>query len=159
MVRPYVETIRRGLERNDKAPINYRRAFVQQTCTFAIMAWLVATTPAFYAPFYAMVWVFSLRTDYENHVGCDDAELNFANNVIDERYNWIRNNFGYHTAHHLHPEAHWSELPALHAQIADRIPAERFEPIGWSRTLNPLLLGYELKHRLGRSSRPRVRST
>lgn len=33
-------------------------------------------------------------------------------------------NIGYHTAHHEHPRAHWSELPTAHAELAARIPPE-----------------------------------
>ena len=155
IVRPYLETITRGVFRGEKAPINYRVAFVQQTLNFAVMAFLISRVPVFYAPFYAMVWIFTRRTDYENHVGCDDSDFGFANNVIDDRYNWLRNNFGYHTAHHLHPSAHWSSLPGFHAEIADQIPAERIEGIRLTRTLNPMLLVFELRslRRLRRASK------
>ena len=109
-----------------------------------MMALLISRVPLFYGPFYALVWTFTRRTDYENHVGCDNSDFGFANNVLNERYNWIRNNFGLHTAHHLHPDAHWTFLPQFHAEIAERIPPERIEGIRWTRALNPMLISFEL---------------
>jgi fatty acid desaturase len=140
----YADTVRRGLLGRQREPIDFRLAFLGQTLTLAVAALLMLRTPIFYAPFYVTVWIFTKRTDYDNHAGCDESPLGFANNTIDERYNWVRNNFGYHTAHHLHPSAHWTELPALHAVIAAQIPPERIEPIGVVRMLNPGLIAYYL---------------
>lgn len=39
-------------------------------------------------------------------------------------YNWLTWNAGYHAAHHVRQAMHWSELPAFHAELADRIPAD-----------------------------------
>lgn len=33
--------------------------------------------------------------------------------------NWLFFNNGYHNAHHLHPRAHWSTLPALHERMRE----------------------------------------
>jgi beta-carotene hydroxylase len=41
-------------------------------------------------------------TNYLQHVGCD--------------WNWFVFDNGFHTVHHEHPGAHWSELRALHAR-------------------------------------------
>ncbi|HYA80887.1 MAG TPA: fatty acid desaturase, partial [Methylocystis sp.] len=73
--------------------------------------------------------------DYLNHCGCDESDPNpFArgNNCLDARFNRRLNNFGYHAAHHFRPAAHWTELPKIHAEIADRIPKERLKSVSWS---------------------------
>lgn len=35
--------------------------------------------------------------------------------------NWLGFNVGFHTAHHREPDRHWSELPALHRELAPQI--------------------------------------
>jgi fatty acid desaturase len=75
--------------------------------------------------------------NYIQHVDCDPrSEHDHSRNFVGKLGNWLVFNAGYHTAHHEHPGAHWSALPALHAGIADRIhPA----------LLQPSILGFCLK--------------
>ena len=49
--------------------------------------------------------------------GLYDASRNFTGlmNVL-----WL--NIGYHTAHHLEPRGHWSDMPALHKQHVKKVP-------------------------------------
>ena len=51
--------------------------------------------------------------------------------------NILTGNLGYHTAHHLRPGLHWSKLPAFHARIADKIPAENYRGPGLPMALLP----------------------
>lgn len=56
------------------------------------------------------------------HDGCDpssdyDHSRNFTGTVL----NWWLLNNGYHTAHHMCPGVHWSQLPRLHEEIRDRV--------------------------------------
>ena len=78
--------------------------------------------------------------DYLNHYGCDESSKNpfeRANNSLAWWFNYKTHNFGYHTAHHMRPGAHWTELPDIHRTIADRIPERCLKPFSWSFLLMP----------------------
>jgi fatty acid desaturase len=60
--------------------------------------------------------------NYFQHVETDaESEWNHSRNFVSPVLNGLLFNNGYHTVHHLKPGVHWSELPQLHAQYADRI--------------------------------------
>jgi fatty acid desaturase len=67
---------------------------------------------------------------YEHHSGLDTNDpLKASRNTVDTKcFNVLTGNFGYHTAHHMRPAAHWTKLPAIHAKVADRIPPECYVP-------------------------------
>jgi fatty acid desaturase len=81
------------------------------------------------------------------HDGCEGAApLGESRNFSGAFGNWLLFNNGYHTAHHRDPGRHWSELPALHAQIRGRLPSADLEQVsilgylwqfGWSRSVEP----------------------
>lgn len=52
------------------------------------------------------------------HDGCDpDSQFDHSRNFTGFFGNWFLFNNGYHTAHHLFPDAHWSLLPELHEKF------------------------------------------
>lgn len=53
-----------------------------------------------------------------------------CNNILQPFYNVLTGNLGYHTAHHHRPGMHWSKLPALHAELEHKIPADAFREPG-----------------------------
>jgi beta-carotene hydroxylase len=56
-------------------------------------------------------------TNYFQHDGCDENHLyNHSRNFIGKSINWLLFNNGYHGAHHMKPNLHWSLLPAYHAE-------------------------------------------
>jgi beta-carotene hydroxylase len=60
--------------------------------------------------------------NYIQHVHCDPwSKRNHSRNFTGPIGNFLVFNAGLHTAHHDHPGAHWSTLPALHAPIAAEI--------------------------------------
>ncbi|MBK9262156.1 MAG: fatty acid desaturase [Polyangiaceae bacterium] len=64
-----------------------------------------------------------------HHAGkSTDSHFVACNNTIHGVYNIATGNLGYHTAHHYRPGVHWSKLPALHDEIADKIPADCYVP-------------------------------
>ena len=125
-----------------RTPIDYRWAFAEQLLLIALLGALALLNPLL-AIFYVLPWwwlnFFMTRyVDFLNHFGCDEKSGNrllCANNSTNPAYNFMTNNFGYHTAHHCRPSAHWTELPEIHAAIADRIPKERIKTYNWSCAL------------------------
>lgn len=64
-----------------------------------------------------------LDNTYQQHSGLDTSSHYLASrNVEHPLYNLTSWNLGYHTAHHLYPGVHWTELPKLHAQMRHKIP-------------------------------------
>jgi len=100
--------------------------------TNIILVFLVVL--AFYKPI-ATIFIFILPmivsliytswVTYGHHVGLDTTdEFSASHNNLSRWYNILTGNLGYHTAHHHKQGVHWSELPALHEKIKDKIPAE-----------------------------------
>jgi fatty acid desaturase len=81
----------------------------------------------------ATAWV-----TYYHHANfpTNDA-MDGCTNVLDPIYNLLTGNLGYHSAHHHRQNIHWSKLPELHAQLADKIPPQNFlvagAPVTWIR--------------------------
>jgi fatty acid desaturase len=141
---PIAEAFEKGVLASTKSPINYRWAFTEQCLSITLMVALCAWQPAlgyFYVlPWYALNYLISRYVDYLNHYACDEASTNpfeRSNNSLSPSFNWLTNNFGYHTAHHLQPGAHWTELPEIHRSIADRIPQRCQKPFSWSIVMLP----------------------
>lgn len=66
-----------------------------------------------------------LAINHVQHDGCDaDSEYNHSRNFVGRWLNWWVFNNGYHTAHHLRPNLHWTQVPQLHQEIRDRIAPE-----------------------------------
>lgn len=114
-----------------KHPHQRRIFLVMGILTALLMATLVVFRPFnglvqfVFVPF-GMLFGTALAT-YNHHSNRDTADHFVAcNNIIQRFYNVFTGNLGYHTAHHYRPGMHWSKLPALHAEIADKIPPEAY---------------------------------
>ena len=60
--------------------------------------------------------------NYLQHVHCDEeSKFNHSRNIVGPVMNMFLFNNGYHTVHHDNPALHWSDGPAAHAKIADKI--------------------------------------
>jgi beta-carotene hydroxylase len=102
----------------------FKRMFV--ISNLALLA-LVAIDPlmaliVFVAPMLTLL-VLLLDNTYLQHSGLAlDHHLVASRNVENRLYNLTSWNLGFHAAHHMRPGVHWTELPALHAQIRPQIP-------------------------------------
>ncbi len=141
---PIVESFRQGVLSNVQQPINYRWAFAEQMLLVVVVLslfwWMPLLVIAFLLLWYALIAIISRYVDYLNHYGCDERSPNpyeWANNCLNPSFNWGCSNFGYHTAHHMDPSAHWTELPHIHSRIADRIPERHLKTFSWSCLLFP----------------------
>jgi fatty acid desaturase len=141
---PIVEAFRKGILADIRTPISYRWAFFEQMLLLVFVALLVILQPRlvlmYLLPWYILTHFITRYIDYLNHYGCDErSESPYmrANNSLSRWFNLTTHNFGYHTAHHIRPGAHWTELPAIHAGIADRIPERHLKRFSWSWALMP----------------------
>lgn len=80
--------------------------------------------------------------NYIQHVHCDPwSAHNHSRNFVSQISNWLVFHSGLHTAHHEHPGAHWSQLPALFERIANEIDPELRQPGIFGFCLRTYLLG------------------
>ncbi|NOJ77222.1 fatty acid desaturase family protein [Myxococcus xanthus] len=95
----------------------------------------------FWHDWYNALWVFLLPmavslyvtvwATYFHHVGLEATEHTHASyNILHKGYNLMTGNLGYHTAHHAKHGLHWSQLPELHAQLSQDIPATHYRQPG-----------------------------
>jgi len=58
-----------------------------------------------------------VSTNYFQHDGCDEGDpYNHSRNFTGWSLNWFLFNNGYHGAHHMKPNLHWSLLPAYYEE-------------------------------------------
>lgn len=110
----------------------YQRTFVTFAAfTVAAVALLVWLRPLqgvmlFVLPMISCV-LFTAWVTYDHHTGLEtENAFEGSYNIMNRWFNLLTGNLGYHTAHHYKQGAHWSQLPALHETIKDKIPAHLF---------------------------------
>jgi len=121
----------RGYQVGKRYP-KVQKVFLWHTAlVFALVAALVIYKPVaglfvFVLPMICSL-LFTAAVTYEHHVGLHtDDHFDASYNVMNPLYNKLFGNLGYHTAHHYKQGVHWSELPALHEQIREKIPAHLY---------------------------------
>lgn len=121
--RVYPEIIRIGRSR----PKLLRRFLTWTAVSLTVLSALIALRPVpaliiFVLPMPIML-VGLLDNTFQQHQDLDTrSDYTASRNTTNRLYNLISWNLGYHTAHHLYPNVHWSKLPELHERIRDRIP-------------------------------------
>lgn len=72
-----------------------------------------------------------------------DSDFEGSYNILDKGFNRWSGNLGYHTAHHYRQGVHWSQLPELHATIADKIPPHCFRESRWKSLVDRQRVKYQ----------------
>lgn len=122
----------RGYSVGKKYPKQLSPFLIYTSLTFLVVAALVWYNPVaglmlFVLPMITSL-LFTAYVTYEHHSGLDtENEFEASYNNLDPLFNRLTGNLGYHTAHHHKQGVHWSKLPALHAEIEDRIPAALYQ--------------------------------
>jgi fatty acid desaturase len=124
-----VTSYARGFEVGKDYPKQQKDFLIFSNLTLLILLGLafynpVATLFVFILPMIGSL-IYTSWATYGHHVGLDTSdEFSASHNNMSRWYNILTGNLGYHTAHHHKQGVHWSELPALHEKIKDKIPAE-----------------------------------
>jgi fatty acid desaturase len=132
LIRAFVRRVRatspRLYRRIQLETLSFRAAHAALLATaVALHGWrqgLLVYVGTFGASMAAGLWGM-MFINFIQHVHCDPySEYNHSRNFVSKLGNFLVFNNGFHTAHHEHPGAHWSQLPELHAQIARWIHPE-----------------------------------
>ena len=121
-------------------PKHMRPFLIYGALTLLLLAAAIAYKPVagfllFGLPMFCSM-LYTAWVTYDHHVGLDTGDCFQASyNIMNAWFNRLTGNLGYHTAHHYRQGVHWSKLPALHAQIADRIPAHLYKVSTFDRLL------------------------
>jgi fatty acid desaturase len=114
------------------------RGLAEQFTLFALVTALLLTDWRATLLYIVLPWLhgewwqvtFSLLQHQE--LETDDPWQN-SRNISGRWFNFFFLNVGYHTAHHLRPTLHWSELPRFHAEtVAPRIHPSLVSPSLWA---------------------------
>jgi fatty acid desaturase len=74
----------------------------------------------YFLPFYYFGHCLSYLNGYYLHLGGNpNVPIAWGVSSYHKLYNWIWFNNGYHAEHHYRPRLHWTQMKALHQQIAD----------------------------------------
>jgi fatty acid desaturase len=107
-------------------PWRYRQLRLEGLVFYPAMGVLFVLSPLDTLIYVAVPYLFGqwliVASNHLQHFGCDpNSDYNHSRNCTGRLANWWFFNNGYHTAHHLRPDLHWSELPAFHEAIRSRI--------------------------------------
>lgn len=115
----------------------YLRAF----WLMKIPLWTILGAALYFNPTNAMLcilipgWITLAHTawaTYEHHAGIYPTDHEQSSyNILNDLYNRMTCNLGYHTAHHKRPGLHWSLLPEYHNKISHKIPEHQILRSFW----------------------------
>jgi fatty acid desaturase len=110
-------------------PHLYRQVMLERIIYYPLLVTLLILGPPETLLFIVLPQLYGqwgiLAINHVQHDGCDpDSGYNHSRNFVGRWLNWWVFNNGYHTAHHLRPNLHWSLLPQFHEEIRPLIAPE-----------------------------------
>jgi beta-carotene hydroxylase len=119
-----------------KHPAIFRRYLLMKAPCYAFMAAGLWLNPVNYLLVFFIPSILALMhtcwATYEHHAGHPATEhVEASTNREHPLFNLLTCNLGLHTAHHMKPGLHWSELPKVHASIRSQIPPNQLLPDFW----------------------------
>lgn len=80
-----------------------------------------------YVPLYFLGWFLAHVENYFEHFNATNPRDDAANSVsyYNALYNRFMFNEGYHQEHHLRPQRHWTERPAVHTEFREELTRAR----------------------------------
>jgi fatty acid desaturase len=117
----------RAYQVGKRCPRHQRLFLLWAAITLVVVAGLVWQRPLQALFVYVVPMVTTLLytswVTYDHHAGLQtDDPFEASYNADNYWFNLFTGNLGYHTAHHHRQAVHWSMLPELHGEIANRIP-------------------------------------
>ncbi len=126
-VREFASAKREHLRRwQEDEPENYRQLRWERWLFYpGLIALLIAgpleTVLYLGVPYLAGQWGI-LAINLVQHDGCDpNSQYEHSRDFTSRLLNWWLLNNGYHCAHHIAPNAHWSQLPRIHAKLESKL--------------------------------------
>jgi fatty acid desaturase len=119
-----------------KHPRIYRNYLLMRIPLYAVMGLLLWLNPVntliVFVALPMLVLLHTCSATYHQHSGLETEDhLLASRNKTSKIYNFLSQNLGYHTAHHIKPGLHWSELPSYHEKIRAGIPESQISPSFW----------------------------
>src|SRR5687768_5889251 len=107
-----------------KEPLLYKRLRFQRLVIAVILGSLMVLDWRSSILYLGIPWLFSqwciVTINLFQHQDCEeDSVFNHSRNITSRFSNWFLLNNGFHTAHHLKPNLHWSLLPEFHRQYVE----------------------------------------
>lgn len=110
-----------------KRPRLFRQAIRERAIFYPVLLTLLIIDFRATALFLIIPWLTAQLTlvgmNLLQHQDCDHASaFDHSRNLTGKIPNWLLFNSGFHTAHHIRPSLHWSQLPGYHLEhIAQRM--------------------------------------
>lgn len=87
-------------------------------------------------PFWFLGHAFSAMVNYYEHLGADPKKpIAWGVSSYGRLYNWLWLNNGYHAEHHFRTKVHWTGMPALSREIADKRRDGGTKVLAWPHPL------------------------
>jgi fatty acid desaturase len=118
----------------EEKPAMYRRLGGERLAVVGCIAVLLLFDWRATLLYLGVPWLFGqwgiVAINLLQHQDCDHhSDFDHSRNVTGRFINWLFLNNGFHTAHHLRPALHWSQLPEFHYQsIAPRMRPDLNHP-------------------------------